>query len=91
MKNYYSASLSSDVIRGSRNLGSNNELNNLSLDDLTNLIEDCTDKFGQPENYSGMLVWSNVLGDTYSLSAYKNNKQFNPEDLKLNSTFLRVT
>ena len=91
MKNNYSASLASDVIRGSRNLGSNRELNNLSSDDLINLIKVYINKFGQPKNYSGMLVWSNITGDTYILSAYKNNKLFNPEELNLNNTLLRAT
>jgi|13_taG_2_1085334.scaffolds.fasta_scaffold03166_17 hypothetical protein len=91
MKNNYSASLASDVIRGSRNLGRNRELNNLSSDDLINLIKDYVNKYGQPENYNGMLVWSNVSGNTYSLSAYKNNKPFNPEELNLNNALLSVT
>ena len=91
MSNNYSVSLASDIIRGRRNLGGNRELSNLSSDDLVNLIKDYINKFGQPKNYNGMLVWSNVSGDSYSLSAFKDNKPFNPEDLNLNSTLLRVT
>lgn len=82
-KDVYSVSISSDIIRGRNNLGQNQELNNLSSEDLINIIKDYTDRFGSPTNYSGMLVWSSHTGDTYSINAYKSNVPFNPSELGL--------
>lgn len=83
MEKNISISISSDIIRGRHNYGESRELYNLSIEDLTNIIKDYINKFGNPTNYSGMLVWSSMTGDTYSISAYKNNLPFNPNELRL--------
>ena len=83
MEKNISISISSDIIRGRRNYGESREFNNLSIEDLTNIIKDYINKFGNPTNYNGMLVLSSLSRDTYSMNVYKSNLPFNPSELRL--------
>lgn len=75
MSNNYQIDLATDVIRGRNNFGERRLIENLSLLEVKNYIDNFSSKFGKPANIVGMLVWSDNL-DSYCLSIYKDNKPF---------------
>ena len=71
----------SDVIRGSRNLGSSNLIKDLSIETIKSFIREYVDKFGVPRIISGTLLWTSSAGDSYMMCIYKNEKPFDVKRL----------
>ena len=76
MSNLYTVDFTSDIIRGSNNLGTRNLLKELSFEEVNSLIEEYTQKFGNPRFLAGMILWIDKNNDTYCFSIYKNDKSF---------------
>lgn len=72
----FSIEYAEDIIRGRNNLGKNSNINNLSESELKKKISIMTSRYGEPQNFCGLLIWKNGL-DTFSFSIYKDNRPFN--------------
>ena len=77
MSNVYTVDFTSDIIRGTNNLGTRNLLKELSLAEVNSLVEEYTQKFGSPRFLAGMILWIDKNNDTYCFSIYKNDEPFN--------------
>ena len=75
MSDVYNIDLATDIIRGRHNFGERRLIENLSLDQVKSYVNEYNNKFGDPINVAGMLVWGDN-NDSYCLSIYKNNKAF---------------
>ena len=75
MADVYHIDLATDIIRGQHNFGERRLIEDLSLDQVKDYVNEYNDNFGTPTNVAGMLVWVDKH-DSYCLSIYKNNKAF---------------
>lgn len=76
MRNLYTVDFASDIIRGSNNLGTRNLLKELNFEEVNRLIEEYTQKFGNPRFLAGMILWIDKNNDTYCFSIYKDGQRF---------------
>ncbi|NDG54014.1 MAG: hypothetical protein EBY39_13500 [Flavobacteriia bacterium] len=73
MSDVYSIEATSDIIRGSNNLGTNHLIENLNKAQVLHLIEENNKMFGKPRCLAGMILWVNRKNDTFCFNIYKNN------------------
>ena len=67
----YTVSYSSDIIRGRNNFGESYQMENVSETELDRLINELNTSWGEPKEVCGMKLWLNSLGDTFTISVFK--------------------
>lgn len=68
----YTVHYTSDIIRGSNNLGESGTFENLSENDVKNKISDISKSLGHPSSTENYIIWLD-RNDAYCLFIYKDN------------------